>query len=193
MVTDGDFRWLTLTYGDGQWLTVTDSDLQWLAVTDGDWLEKSDFQSSLIQTLPRHGFLFMQTKPSLFFTWFYLLVLIPEWSFVPVACLVLSIVFYPFYVYWSLFPFHIEIEHLYRLLRCIHSHCGHWDFSTDTDWHWLTLTDGYWRRLKVTEGDWLRLTVIESNWQWLTVTDSDWRWLTVTKRDWQGLTGTNSG
>jgi hypothetical protein len=54
----------------------------------------------------------MQTKPGLSFTWFYLLVLSPEWTFVPVACLVLSIVFYPFYVYWSLFPFHIEIEHL---------------------------------------------------------------------------------
>ena len=57
-------------------------------------------------------FPFMQTKPGISFTWFYLLVLSPEWTFVPVACLVLSIVFYPFYVYWSLFPFHIEIEHL---------------------------------------------------------------------------------
>ena len=35
-----------------------------LAISRGEEeIEKPDFQSSLIQTLPRHGFLFMQTKP----------------------------------------------------------------------------------------------------------------------------------
>ena len=40
-----------------------------LAISRGEEeIEKPDFQSSLIQTLPRHGFLFMQTKPGPFFT-----------------------------------------------------------------------------------------------------------------------------
>ena len=35
-----------------------------LAISRGEEeIEKPDFQSSLIQTLPRHGFLFIQTKP----------------------------------------------------------------------------------------------------------------------------------
>ena len=48
MVTDGDWRWLTVTDSDWQWLTVADSgwqwltmsysDWQWLTVNDGDWL-----------------------------------------------------------------------------------------------------------------------------------------------------------
>ena len=51
---------------------------------------------------------------------FYLLVLIPEWTFVPVACLALSIVFYLYYVYWSAFPFISEIEHLYIQTALLH-------------------------------------------------------------------------
>ena len=40
-----------------------------LAISRGEEeIEKPDFQSSLIQTLPRRGFLLMQTKPGLFFT-----------------------------------------------------------------------------------------------------------------------------
>ena len=50
-----------LLYTPGE---VYTSMLNDLAISRGEEeIEKPDFQSSLIQTLPRHGFLFMQTKP----------------------------------------------------------------------------------------------------------------------------------
>ena len=45
--------------------------LNYLAVSGGEEeIEKTDFQSSFMQPLPRHAFRFMQTKPGHVLAWF---------------------------------------------------------------------------------------------------------------------------
>ena len=66
--------------------------------------------SYFMQTLPRRKFRLMQTKPGHFLMWFYLLVLSLQWTFVPVASIALCFIymFYPFYVYWSMYHFMLK-------------------------------------------------------------------------------------